>query len=378
MFIAVTNNDELNLLACLTAFTLGAKNRVARVRSNDFFAKHSVLSTEDMGVDLLINPEEVAAEEILNHIQRPFATEVMTFAKGQVEMFGLRIGRQSPLVNRSLREIGAAFNTDFRCVVIIRAGNTLIPTGKESIFLDDHVFIIVAKKNIPKLVEELELPQGRFNSVFIAGGSKLGQSIATKLEHQQYQVKLVEANKKKSYKLSEKLEKTLVLHGSTLDMDLLKNENLSEIDVFVATTNDEETNILSCVIAKNLGVKKTMTNTLNVDYLNFISGLNIDVIISQKLVTVSQILKYIRGTKIVSATAIAQDNAEVLEFKVSENARITQGQLKELNFPSGGILGIISRGKEVIIPTGQTRVIPRDKVFVFALPRAVSKVEKLF
>jgi trk system potassium uptake protein TrkA len=378
IFIAVTQYDELNMLACMIASKLGAKNRIARVRNEDFFKDRSVLSPEQMGIDLLIDPEEEAANEILRLIEHPFASEVMSFADGRVQLVGIEIDSKSLIVNKNLIEIAALFKSDFRFVSIIRQGTTIIPTGKETIYAGDHIFVIATKETLPALVTRLKLTREKYSRVFIAGGSEVGIRVARKLEQQNFKVKLLEKQKKKSYELSEKLQKTLVLYGSTTDLDLLLEEGLQDADVFVAATNDEEANILSCLLAKNKGTKKTIACVLSLDYFNMISGLDkIDVPISRRLITISKILKFIRGSKILSATAINEDRAEIIEFLVSKESKIIRKPLKDFKFPKNAILGIIIRDENIIIPTGNTYVMPGDKVFVFALSQAIPEVEKI-
>lgn len=378
MLIAVTSTDEANLTSCLLAHKLGTKKKIIRVNHPDFFFSEGPLSAKDFGIDLVIHPEGLAAQEIVRLIRRTAATDVLEFAEGRIQLIGIKLDAESPLLNRRLRDIVANYTeVPFRAVAIQRGFRTIIPTGDDIFKKGDQVFVISKTDQVQEMLKISGKDTAKFEKVMILGGGRIGERVAAELEGE-VSVRLIESSKEESRKLADSLKKTMVIQGEGKDLDLLATEGIMDMDAYIATTGDEEDNIISCLMAKHLGVKKTIAHVEKLDYIPLANTIGIDALINKKLSAAMAILKFIRKGEILSVATLHGVDAEVIEMVAQKGSTVTRKPLRDLKFPEGAIIGCVIHNGSVTIPIGSTRIAPQDHVVVFTLPRAIKEVEKFF
>ncbi len=378
LLVAVSPYDETNLLACQMGNILGTKRTIARVSNPEFTSKDAVIKPEQLGIGLTINPDAVTAEEILRLVKRSTATDVLEYAEGRVQIIGLKLDASSPIINKNLRDfVRDSNNPDFRVVAISRGIRTIIPSGEDVFKKNDQVFIVCKTEYVPEMLRVAGKNGEEVKNVMVLGGGKIGLKIAENLEDN-VDLKLIESDREKSVELAEKLRKTLVIHGEGSDIDLLAKEGIMDMDVFIAVTEDEETNIISCLMAKHLKVPKTIALVENTDYVTLAGTIGLDVAVNKKLSAAQIILKFIRKGEILSVATLHGVDAEVIELVAKTGSDITKKSLKDIHFPKDAIVGCVIRDKEVIIPIGSTKINPNERIVVFSLPKAIPEVEKFF
>lgn len=378
MLIAVSAADEINILACLIASKLGVPKKVARLSYGEYGSPDCPIKKEDLGIDLIIHPEEETARELVWLIRRTTATDVIEFAEGRVQLIGLRLDRESPILNKSLAQM-AAENTDidFRVVAIVRTNQTIVPTGENIVTRGDQLFFVVKNEALPKLLQLTGNAESKLENLMILGGGRVGRMVAAELENDKgLNLKLIESNRDKSHKIATSLVRTLIIVGDGTDLDLLAAEGIMEMDGYIAVTDDEESNIISCLMAKHMGVRRTLALVNRPDYLPIMPSIGLDAAVDKQMITANAILRFIRRGNIVSVSTLRGVEAEVLEVEISDHSKISGKQLSKAKFPSGAIIGMITRGDAVIVPTGDCEIKPGDKLIVFSLPSAVPAVEK--
>ena len=377
LFIAVTSSEEINISASIFAKQLGSKETVARV-SNDEYLMQNKIDFKTLGIDHIIYPEELAAEEIHELIKHPELSECHDFSGGKLSLIGLVLHPEAPTVGKTLIEIVSLYpEVNCNAVAIHRDDKTIIPRGNSQFEAGDHVYFITPPDQLQNILRLTGRDSFKVNNVMIMGGSKMGKHTAELLQNN-YKVKLVEKDKNKAFDFADILNKTLVLHGDCNDVNFLEAEGMKEMDAFISVTGESETNIIASLMAKKFGVQKTIAAVNNIDYLDLSQNLGIDTLINKKFIAASKILKYIRKGDIRDITTLPSADAEVLEFKVKEGSKITKDSIKNLNFPETAIIGGIIRGEKSMIAAGQSYIKAGDEVIVFALPGAILKVEKFF
>ncbi len=382
IFIAVTDLDEVNILACLLAREYQVTTRVARVKSIEYSGREAVLSKEKLGIDLLINPDDAVAEEIVKIACRTGAFDVAEFVEGQIQFIGYRIQQDSPLCALTLRELGEIRGMyRFVVVAIGSGGRTIIPRGDDTIQAGDSIFIFAHQKDLPAIQYLLKLEdekQKRRRRAFILGGGHIGLKAATELERLGFDVRLVDRDEQRCEALSAKLRKTMIIHAEGTDIRTLVDEGVAGADIFTAVTDNDETNILCSLLAKQHGARRILTLINKPELLNLAPSLGIDACVSPRLAAAGTILKYVRRGEVISLAAIEGSNAEVLEILVKKGSGIIGTPLKRLHFPHGAIIGAIVHQQTYEIPTGESRLQEGDRVVVFALPEALAKIERFF
>lgn len=380
MFVAFTGSDELNILSCQMAAKYGVAKKIARIRNLDFFERENRFRLSDWGVDIAIQPELETAKEIVLLIKRSAATDVLEFAEGRLQLIGIRLDTETPALNKTLQEIGQEFpEVLFRVVAILRNNRTIIPTGKDYLLRRDQAFILAETREIPKIVQFFGKAEEKLDKIMILGGGKIGRETAKLLEKERsIEIKLIESNPEKSLVLVDQLERTMIIQGDGRDFDLLASEGILETDVLISVTDDEETNILTSLLARHLGVPKTIALVNKEEYLPIMAPIGIDAAINTNMVTSNAILSLIRRGQVLSVASLPGIEAEILEYRVPEKAKITRKPLSKIKFPKGAVIGGITRGDQVIIPVGSTQVQPGDRVVVFCAPDAVKDVEVWF
>lgn len=378
LLIAVTSTDEVNLTACLLAGKLGVKKKVIRVSGPEFLEPGGPVTPEDFGIDLVIYPEGLAAQEIVRLIRRSAATDVLEFADGKIQIIGLKLDETSPLVNRKLRDIVSSYTElPFRAVAISRGISTIIPTGEDVFKKGDQVFVVSKTEHVQEMLQLSGKQTTKFEKIMILGGGRIGKQVAEELQDE-FSIKLIESSKERSLQLADDLSRTMVIQGEGKDLDLLAAEGIMDMDAYIAVTRDEEDNIISCLMAKHLGVKKTIAHVEKLDYIPLANTIGIDALVNKKLSAATAILKFVRKGEIVSVATLHGVDAEVIEMVAQKNSLATKKPLGQLKFPDGAIIGCIIRDGQVTIPTGTSRIQANDRVVVFTLPKAIKDVEKFF
>lgn len=380
MLIAVTAIDEVNLIACMMADRLGVATTVARVRSDVLGRAESVLKASELGIDLLIHPEESTAAEIVRLIRRAGATDVLNFCDGRLQLVGMRLDPQAPVLGRSLRELAAELAPlRFRVMAISRGFRTILPHGEERLQRNDQIFVLARPGEIPVIARAMGKLEAPIQRIMILGGTKVGAYVARQLGREKNrQIKLIEPDREQAERLAERLEHVLVLHGDVTDIDLLVSEGLGEMDAFVAVTDDEESNLVTCLMAKHLGVRKTVALLSKTAYVPISQTIGLDAAVSQKLAVSREILRFLRGRHVLSVATVYGLNAEILEIEAKPRAPVVRKPLKALKLPRGVLIGALLRDGQVEIATGDTQIQAGDRAIVFVTPEQLAEVERLF
>jgi trk system potassium uptake protein len=386
LLIAVTNVDEVNLVAAMLADRAGRNPiTIARVRSDEFTTENSILGLEDFGIDLIIYPEESTATEAVSLLRRAAATDIVDMAGGALQLVGVRIDRDSPVAGVRIEDLARANDQlTFRIMGISRGARTIIPRGEERLQPDDQAFVVVETGQVAQVTHVLGKSGARLDHVMILGGSKVAGRIAARLlEEKRHRkgmsIKLIEPDRERAEWLAETLEGVLVLHGDPADIDLLGLEGIGEMDAFVAVTPDEESNLVSCLMAKHLGVRKTVAMLSKSAYIPLSRSIGLDAAVSQKLAVSREVLRFLRGKHVTSVATVFGLDAEILELAPTPDAPIVQNTLRSQRIPNGILIAaVVHASGNVEIATGGTRIRPGDRVVTFAVPERVADVEALF
>lgn len=379
VIMAVTSRDEVNLIASLTAKKLGVDYTVARISNPEYYDRSSVLSREQMGIDLMVNPERECAWETYQLLQSAAATDVAHFAEGRVQLIGLKVLEGAPVAGKTLLTLGKELEgRHYVTCAIVRDGVTEVPGPDSTIEVGDQIYMIAPTdevKDIPPLAGH---PRFALRRVMIAGGSTEGIYLAKVLEQHGIDCTILDRERRRCVDMAEDLPKALVLHADATDLELLEMEGVSGIDGFVAATGNDETNLLSSLLAKSIGARKVVSLIDKFEYLSIVPRVGIDASVSPRVSTVNAILRYVRRGRVITVASLSGIEAEAIEFQVEEGVRIVGRPLRQVGFPEDGVIGAIIRGEEIIIPRGDDQVLPGDDVIVFALPSAIDEVEALF
>ena len=378
MIVAVTDSDETNLVACLMARILSpATTRIARIRNQDFFEIEELKQEQVLGLSLAINPESEVVKTILGLLEVPGALDVIDFAGGLVRLIGLKIRPESKLVGLTMIHLGQLEQESPILIAAIHRNNTvIIPRGQTKLEAGDLVYVATRHRDVDGVLKFFGMKPWPTRMVFIAGGGQVGAMLAEHLEKLGVKVKLVDRDGERCRHLGEVLNKTIILKGDATDQGLLLEENVADADFFVALTNDEEENVLACLLARQLGVRRTITRVNKFAYIPLVTAIGLEVLVSSRLSAVSAILRNIRRGKVVSAAALKGEDAEVIEFEALPTSDIVGRRLAKANIPKQALIAAIVRGVNVIIPTGDTVIDPGDRVIIITRREAIHRVEK--
>ncbi len=383
MVIAVTQSDETNMVACQVAYTLfHTPTKIARVRSVEYLNHPRRFAQEAWPADVLISPEQLVTDYIERLIEHPGALQVLDFAGGRVQLVAVRTYHGGPLVGHELSNLKKHMpGIDARVASIFRQGKPITPGGDTIIEVDDEVFFLAARKHIRAVMSEMRKTEKPVKRVILAGGGNIGTRLATAIENQ-YQVKIIEHNEDHARRLSETLDKTMVLLGDAADKELLLEENIENTDVFCALTNDEEANILSAMLAKRLGARKVMSLINRASYVDLVQSETIDVAISPQQATIGSLLTHIRRGDVVVVHSLRRGAAEAIEAVAHgdrDSSRVVGRAIEEIKLPPGTTIGAIARGEEVIIAHHDTVIESDDHVILFLSDKkCIQQVERLF
>ncbi len=378
LFISVMHIENPNVVACIMAKKLGAKHCIARVSNVENIKPANKKLYRELGIDNLVSPELIASEEIIKLIKHTAADEIFEFSEGKLSLFSIKLDERALVINKSLQEIVKdQGDLGFRAVAVIRKGETIIPDGNTVFQIGDLAYMITKPEGIDQILRMGGRNKEKVENVMLVGGGRIGSNVAINLENE-INIKLVEINKERCFKLSDILNKTLIINGDIRDLNLLEDENISSMDAFISVTRDSETNILICLLAKKYGVKKTVALIENIDFIDVAHNVGIDTIINKKLIAASYIERFAMGGDIKSIRMLNGVDAEVLELVAGKNSLITKKPIYKIDFPENAIIGGIIRDHDAIIAEGKTQVLEGDKVVVFTLPNCVHLVSKYF
>ncbi len=376
LFISVTEADELNMVACALAKQYSVPQTIARIRKPEYVESGRAISLSKIGIDLIINPEKVTALEIMKLLEHPEARDIEYFADGQIQMAELEIEEDFPMQGQQIHRYDSP--GQFLIIAVIREGKLIIPGGDDLIKPGDLVFIMARTKDMRKtrkLFLAKKMPVIEY--VVVLGGGLIGYYLAQELEKKNYTVKVIESDRKNCKEFAERLDRTLVINGDGTDIDLLMEEDVGQADAFVAVTDDDKLNLLVCLIAKELGAKKTFVQIRRSDLIPLIDHVNVDKMISPRMFTAGSILRFIRRG-VVSSVTLLDSDAEMIELVIPLGAPVVNKSLKNIDFPKGTLVGAIMRGRQVIIPGGDDVIRVDDRLTLFTVPENVPKIGRFF
>lgn len=385
LFIAANpfTHQDVNLVSATMAKHLGAGRVVARINDSEFLQPEIKLLFKEVGIELMFYPEKIASDEIMNQLLYSASSETMEFAHGKLQILVFKLEEDSPLIDMSLgefvEELGRADVDLFRIIAITRSAKTVMPNLETVFQYHDLLFIITKDEAVPYLMQLFGRNTVEVNKVMILGGSKMSALTAEALSGKVKEIKLVEKDMKKCIELTEKLpDQVNVVNGDGRNTDFLADEGISGFDAFVALTDSDETNVLTCVAAKKLGVARTVAEVENIEYISLADDLGIDIVINKKLLTAGKIFRFTLSGKSRLIKYMSGTDAEVVEYTVAPDAKVTKKPVMELGFPRGAIIGGVIRGNEAFIAKGDTVIQAYDKVAVFAMPDVIKEVDRFF
>jgi len=383
LLIALTSNDEINMIACQVAYTLfHTHNNIARVRSPEYLERSTLFDRKAVPIDEIISPHSEVTNHIKRLIRHPTALQVVNFADELVQLVGVKAVEGGPLVGHALSTFREHIpSVDTRVAAIYRQNRSIIPEGNTIIEAGDEVFFIAAKGDIRQVMSELRSLEKHYKSVMIVGGGNIGARLASELEDD-YQVKLLERNPERCEQLSVSLDKTIVLQGDASDDELLLDENIQKVDMFCALTNNDEVNIMASLMAKKLGAAKVLTLINNPAYVDLMQGGEIDIAFSPQQVTVSRLLRHVRQGDIVNVHSLRHGAAEAIEVIArgdQKSSKVVGRALENIPLPKGTTIGAIVRDGRVIIAHHDVVIESKDHIILFLLDKKkVREVERLF
>jgi trk system potassium uptake protein len=376
---AVSNDDGVNLMACRLAKAIGVEVTIARLGNPEYTQPDFMLTPQDLGVDHMIQPESETAGAIVRLLQESSATHVVDLENGRVELIGLILEEDSPLIGIPLSELGRRYNyPPLQLVAIDRNHVTIIPKGQDRLQAGDHLFAICDPSYATTffgLAGKHKRP--RMDNIMILGGGRVARFVAEAMADTA-RVKIIEQDLTRAERLSEMLPRALVLHGDGTDLDLLQAESIDQMDSFVAVTGDDEDNIIATLLAKQYNVKRPVVLVNNVDYLRILPSIGLNTAISKQMLTANAVLQFIQHRQLAAIASIPGIQGQLIEYIAGRGSRITQKRIKDLRFPHNAVIGAIVRNGSLIIPDGSMRVEAGDRTVVFTLPEAISDLDRLF
>lgn len=381
MVIGVTSSETTNITVCVLAKQLGAKRTIARISNSEFIENKDEVGFTRFGIDELISPEALASNEIELLLNQSAFNDTYQFEDGALTMVGTTLSKNASFVGKTVREAAEVFpELHFMPIAIQRSGTqyTIIPRGDTKFREDDQVYFVTSKGGVEELYKLIGKVKEQIKKVMILGGSKIGYNTTCDLCDHKFKVKLIEKDKEKAFDLADDLPAALIINGDGRNVDLLEEENISDMDAFIAVTGNSETNIMSCLVAKSKGVHKTIALVENMDYFQLSHSIGIDTLINKKLLAANNIFRFVRKGEVVAMTKLNNMNAELLEFIVKPKSEVSDNIIRDLDFPRSAIIAGVIRDGKGLIPLGGFYIKPGDRVVVCCLPKSIKKIEKLF
>ncbi|TXN36843.1 Trk system potassium transporter TrkA [Flagellimonas hymeniacidonis] len=381
LVIGVTASETTNLTLCLLAKQLGCKQTIARISNTEFMDNRDLIKFDELGIDELISPEELAATEIQLLLNQSAFNDTYEFEGGLLTMIGVFLPKSAPFVGKMVKEAAKIFpELHFMPIALQRMGTqfTLIPRGDTVFKEGDQVYFITSAGGVDELYKLTGMQKKDIKNVMILGGSKVGFKTARDLCNNKFNVKLIEKDKDKAFQIADDLPHALVINGDGRNVELLDEESLESMDAFIAVTGNSETNIMSCLVAKSKKIKKTIAMVENMDYFELSQSIGVDTLINKKLLAANNIFRYIRRGEVLALTRLNNLNAEILEFEVKASSLVNGEIIRELSFPREASIGGVIRDGKGIIALGDFKILEGDRVVVCCLPKAIPRIEKLF
>ncbi|MBW1901534.1 MAG: Trk system potassium transporter TrkA [Deltaproteobacteria bacterium] len=378
MLVAATDSDEVNLISCLMAKNLNPYMlKIARIRSPEYLEEKELFWQDLLGIDRVINPESEMVDAILSVMEFPGASEVIDFVGGRVKLIGITIPEDSPFAGHQLASF-RGLEEKLLVGAIARGDEVLIPRGDDIIQANDLVYVVVRNDELDRILKLFNPREQALRRVIIVGAGQTGTALATALDHQtKVKTRIIDKDAERCTQLAEKLERVIVINGDGTDRDLLREENVEEVDFMVVVTGEDESNVLISLLSKSLGAKNTVTRISNFGYIPVATAIGLGIVVSPRLSAVKAILQHIRRGKIISVTPLKGEHAEAIEAEALETSDIVNIPLSEVRFPKGAIVGAIVRNGEIIIPKGDSIIRPKDRLIIFVLQQVIPKLEKL-
>ena len=383
MILAVTNCDEINMIACQVAYTLfHTPTKIARIREIEYLKNHPLFAQEALPVDVLISPDRLVTEQIQKLIKHPGALQVLDFADGKAQMVVIKASYSGVLEGLSLRELKEKLkDIEYKIAIIYSSGKPVIPNADTIINTDDEIFFVSSQKSMNKLLQQIRIKDKPLKNIMISGGGNIGLRLAESLENE-YKIKLLELDSKKASHAAEKLKNTIVLHGDATDEELLNEENIDGSDVFCALTNYDEVNIISSMLAKRLGARKVMALINRAAYVDLVQSNAIDIAISPQQATIGSLLAHVRKGDVVLVHSLRRGAAEAIEAIAHGNessSKVVGKRIQDIDLPQGTTIAAIVRGDNVLMAKKKTIIETNDHVIlILSNKKHVKKVESLF
>ena len=381
LVIAETSSETTNITVCVLAKQLGAKRTIARISNTEFIDRKDEVGFTKFGIDELISPESLAANEIELLLNQSAFNDTYEFEGGALTMIGLHLNRTNSFIDKTVKEVASVFpNLKYVPIAMQRYGTqyTIIPRGDTQFKEGDQVYFITTKEGVDEIYELTGKERHEIRNVMILGGSNIGYKTASDLCKNRFNVKLIENDKEKAFEIADDIPSCLVINGDGRNVELLLEEDVQDMDAFISVTGNSETNIMSCLVAKSKGVKKTIALVENMDYFQLSHSIGIDTLINKKLLAANNIFRYIRKGEVVAMTKLNNMNAELLEFVVTPSSNVTNKTIRDIDIPRSAIIGGVVRDGEGQIALGDFKIQSGDRVVVCCQPQSISKVEKLF
>lgn len=381
LVIGVTSSETTNITFCMLAKQLGCKQTIARISNTEFIKNRDIIRFSELGIDELISPEQLAAEEIQLLLNKSAFNDTYEFEDGKLIMVGVSLQKNAPFVGKMVKEAARIFpELHFMPIALQRLGTqfTVIPRGDTVFKEGDQVYFITTTEGVDELYKLTNKKKEEIRNVMILGGSKVGFKSARDLCTKKFNVKLIEKDKEKAFDLADELPNALVINGDGRNVELLEEESLDSMDAFIAVTGNSETNIMSCLVAKSKNIKKTIALVENMDYFQLSHSIGIDTLINKKLLAANNIFRHIRKGEVVAMMRLNNINAEILEFEVKPTSRVAGKIIREINFPRAATIGGVVRDDKGVIALGGFEIQAGDRVVVCCLPEAIQKIERLF
>ena len=382
MLIAVTQTDEVNVLACMVAQAeSNVRVKVARLRTHEVEHWRRVTRKIGLNIDLIIHPETDVAERIMRVVTIPGVSDILDFADGEARLFGMNVEPDSWLAGKTLEELDRSSPPSNSLIVLIfRGQQVIIPHGAQDLRPGDHIYTMATRKNLNEVLSFMGIKRNEsFERVFIVGGKQIGIHVAELLEKQHVQAKLFERDAARCEKIAAILDRTIVINGDGTDQATLEEENIAGVDAFLALTNEDEVNIIACLLARRLDARKVVALINRPHYLAMAQRLGINATIAPRIAAVDRILQFVRKGRVLSVTTFREEEAEAIELIATDSKKYVGRRLRDIRFPRGAIVGAIVRPDgEVIVPRGEVSIQARDRVIFFALESAVPELESEF
>jgi trk system potassium uptake protein TrkA len=375
ILLAVTNIDEINIVACSVAKEIfHIPRNVARIRNLEYIGNETLLNS--LGINPAISPEVESGKAVIRLIETPFAAEVEDFEEGRVKIIGFRIPPDSTLIGRPLKNLDLV-HPKVLIGAIQRGGKTIVPSGNDTIKKNDTIFLPAKAENVGAVCKSIGGISHDVKNIMIAGGGRIGYYVAKTMEERNLNIKIIEKSTERCKFLLKSLKKCVILNGDGSGKKLLEEENIDDMDIFAAISNNEELNIMASLLAKSLGARKVITIVNRTAYLPLASSLGLEAVLSPRMITADTILRYVRSGNILSLTSVAEGNVEIVETEVSKDSILVGKMLHEVELPKKCLIGAIIRDDDVIIPSGSDRILEMDKLIFFTLKESIKQVEKL-